>query len=421
MKPAAVLRREWFGGLEVTLPDGRLSFMEADSFHQRQAELATGQTPASNVRVIDATRWGYPLLHDALSTPAGAYLELTYRCDAACTHCYANAGKGRWEDELSLQDIERLLHQLAEAGAYEIRLTGGEPTLRSDLPEILDIISETGMKVSLNTHGCYGENMLRRLLDKGVKDLRISIDGTEAVNDAIRGKGRYQAVLATLRRVASYNRTSDRPVDTTINVTLMTANRRCVRPLIELAGELGTRISFGLLRPAGRADVAQMLAPEDVVRVAMETEQARQSLGLTKRQVRINYDIFCESDLEPWRKPFPFDNSKCPIGTMSLGVTAAGRVVPCNYLALVDNGRWVGEDVRGRNVLDLWHHSEVLKLARQVRRSACADCRYHRTKCNGGCPATAVVLKGGLDAADPYCVRDIADARFPELPSPRAN
>ena len=106
---------------------------------------------------------------------------------------------------------------------------------------------------------------------------------------------------------------------------------------------------------------------------------------------------------------------------MSLGVTAAGRVVPCNYLALVDNGRWVGEDVRGRNVLDLWHHSEVLKLARQVRRSACADCRYHRTKCNGGCPATAVVLKGGLDAADPYCVRDIADARFPELPSPRAN
>ena len=404
MIPHQVLRRETFGGMLVAMPDARFTVLDADGYRRVRNQLADASLTA---RIVDVTAWGYPLLPDALSSPGTAYLELTKRCEGACTHCYAAVSPPGLNKELAFGEIERLLQQLAACGAYYIRLTGGEPTLRNDLSDILDVIAGTGMKAAVNTHGRYGESRLRRLLERGVQDLRISLDGTEPVHDAIRGRGSYQTVLATLRRIADYNQSAHPPADPTINVVLMRANRHCVTPLIDLAAKLGFKLSFGLLRPVGKAETAEMLSPEEVAGAAWEVAQRRRELSLAEGSVRINFDVFCETNSRAPANPFPLDNSKCPIGINGIGVSAEGRVMPCNFMGSIKGGQWLGESICDRDILDLWHHSPVIREARRVKRGGCGGCPHYRTKCNGGCPATALVWTDSLDGRDPYCVRGV--------------
>ena len=187
----------------------------------------------------------------------------------------------------------------------------------------------------------------------------------------------------------------------------MKSNQDCIDDIIQLGTKYDFKISFGLLRPSGRADRSQMLSPVEVAQAAKKVDQHRRALGLSQKQIRINFDIFCNENQDDIFRPFPFDNSKCPIGTMGLGISVDGKIMPCNYMASMDNRKWWGESLLNADLMYLWHHSKLLNESRKVRRHSCRDCDYYMIKCNGGCPATAYVDSGNLDGKDPYCVKDV--------------
>jgi radical SAM protein with 4Fe4S-binding SPASM domain len=360
----------------------------------------------NEVRLVDVTRLGYPLLSDALSSPADVYLELTNSCNGHCTHCYADAQHDPVDSELSYSEIEELLQQLGDLGTFYVRLTGGEPTMRPDFFAIVDLIVGTGMIASVNSNGLVGGESLCQMLERGVGDIRISLDGDEATNDVIRGRGTYQRVVAALTDLIAANRSRE-PAGICINMVLMKCNQHCLRYLAELVAKLGIDLSVGLLRPSGRADRTQMLSPAEVLAAARQVEELRRELGLQGRRIRINFDVFRPARAA--HKPYPLDGSTCALGARGIGVTASGKVIACNYLVQIDDGGWLGDDVRGADLLAVWHRSPVLRKARKVRRQCCNGCRYHVHRCNGGCPVTAYALTGDLDGRDPYCVCDFDD------------
>ena len=95
------------------------------------------------------------------ATPTAPYrmdLALTYRCNNACAHCY-NA-RPRNYPELSTQEWFKILDKLWELGIPHIVFTGGEPTLRDDLPELIRHAEDNGQITGLNTNG-------RKLKDAG--------------------------------------------------------------------------------------------------------------------------------------------------------------------------------------------------------------------------------------------------------------
>lgn len=418
MNSRTILRREWFGGVLVQTPGGRPVLLDQAGYARTRSELAAQATAGQWVRLVDAEELGYPIRQDALATPGLAYLEITKQCNAACTHCYAHASADAAPNELTLAEWTRVIRRLASGGVYYVRLSGGEPTLRPDLLDLLDILAAEGITAALNSHGRFGERTLEQLVRHGVQDVRLSVDGTETIHDAIRGPGAYREVLATLRRLAEYNRSAASRVETTMNVVLMKTNRACLGPLAALATELDCIIRFGLLRPAGRAQRELMLSPEEVLQVAYEIARYRRQLGLGAGRARFEFDVVCEPATEPTRfRPFPFDNSKCPIGTTGLGVSADGWLMPCTFLGYMDDGRWLGENVRDHDILDLWQRSETLTVARSVRRGGCSGCVHYQTRCQGGCPATAYGLTGDLDGRDPYCVRDVPMHPMLSVPS----
>ncbi|MBN1668473.1 MAG: radical SAM protein, partial [Anaerolineales bacterium] len=92
---------------------------------------------------------------DQARLPIAGSLELNLRCNLRCKHCYVSHGHGGipGEVELSRAEIERLLGELAEAGTLWLLLTGGEPLLRRDFPEIYLAARRQGMLLTVFTNG----------------------------------------------------------------------------------------------------------------------------------------------------------------------------------------------------------------------------------------------------------------------------
>lgn len=132
------------------------------------------------------------LCADHYKTTCTALLEVTQRCNLNCRFCFANAG--RELDEPSLEVIEGWYKNvLAASGPVNIQLSGGEPTLRNDLPEIVEMGRALGFNfIQLNTNGlrlAEDPAFVSRLKEAGLSSVFLQFDGTEdQIYQAIRGR-----------------------------------------------------------------------------------------------------------------------------------------------------------------------------------------------------------------------------------------
>lgn len=119
-------------------------------------------------------------------------LELTRRCNLECPVCYASAGK--CGDDPNIEDIERQYDFLmAHGGPFNIQLSGGEPTLREDLPEIIWLGRQKGFTFfQLNTNGirlAAEPDYAKSLKAAGLNTVFLQFDGmSDAVYEALRGR-----------------------------------------------------------------------------------------------------------------------------------------------------------------------------------------------------------------------------------------
>jgi pyruvate-formate lyase-activating enzyme len=104
--------------------------------------------------------------------------ELTTRCDLRCPVCFADAEDTPRKDEIGLEELTRLLEPL-RGRDVQVRLTGGEPTLRPDIVEIVRRVTASGNTADLATNGvrlCREPALLAELVDAGLRGVMIWVD-----------------------------------------------------------------------------------------------------------------------------------------------------------------------------------------------------------------------------------------------------
>ncbi len=123
--------------------------------------------------------------------------NITRRCNLKCIHCYAHAKDQTFKNELSTEQGKMLLDDLAQFGSPVILFSGGEPTIRKDLPELAEYAVSKGMRAVISTNGTLiSKEMAHILKEIGLSYVGISIDGVEETNDRFRGvKGAFKAAL----------------------------------------------------------------------------------------------------------------------------------------------------------------------------------------------------------------------------------
>lgn len=135
---------------------------------------------------------------DGFRLPLEGSVDLTYRCNNHCRHCWVSipAASPEIEKELTCDQISAIVDQAREMGCRKWAISGGEPMLRADFPEIFDYMTHKAVSYSLNTNGTLITPRIARLMKRKGNKMVAIYGANEAVHDRITRKpGSFQATL----------------------------------------------------------------------------------------------------------------------------------------------------------------------------------------------------------------------------------
>ncbi len=128
--------------------------------------------------------------------------EVTRSCNLNCRHCRAAAEKGPYSGELSTDECEKLLSNIAGFAHPIIILTGGEPMLRPDICHIAEFGNSLGLRMVMAPCGkLLTEDSCKKLIASGIQRISLSIDGANAQShDSFRRvNGAFDSVMEGVR------------------------------------------------------------------------------------------------------------------------------------------------------------------------------------------------------------------------------
>ncbi|NMB78257.1 MAG: radical SAM protein, partial [Methanomicrobiales archaeon] len=130
--------------------------------------------------------------------PLEGSLDFTYRCNNNCRHCWLRipAGSPKKQRELTLDEIIHIVDEARGMGCRSWSLSGGEPMIRPDFPEIFDYVTKKSASYSLNTNGTLITPEIAELMTRKGRKMVALYGASEAVHDHItRKKGSYKATM----------------------------------------------------------------------------------------------------------------------------------------------------------------------------------------------------------------------------------
>jgi len=338
----------------------------------------------------------------SLKAPVGLLAELTHRCPLQCPYCSNPLALERVANELSTEAWLDVLAQAAELGVLQLHLSGGEPTVRRDLEEIVAQAAKVGLYSNLITAGVLlTRERLERLAACGLDHVQISIQDTDAANaDRIaHTKGGHAKKL----EVAGWVRAIGLPL--TINAPIHRQNIASLPAFVDLAESLGAqRLEVAHVQYYGWALVnrrALMPTRDQVLRSAEFVAQARERL---KGILVIDFvvpDYYA-------RRPKPCMGGW---GRGIINITPSGKVLPCHAAESMPG--LVFDNVRDKRLRDIWLCSQAFQKYRRTdwMREPCRSCEF-REQDWGGCRCQAFAFTGEADLADPACHKSSFHSAF---------
>lgn len=336
--------------------------------------------------------------------PAYVVWEVTLRCDHACHHCGSRAGVAR-DEELSTSEALGVVQELAELGAREVVLIGGEAYLHDGFFDIVRALKSAGISPQMTTGGRdVGVERARRMADAGLEAASVSVDGLEATHDRMRNAtGSYQAALHALRSL----RDAGIRIGSNINVNRL--NHDDLEELYERLRAVGitawqVQLTAPLGRAADRTDL--ILQPwqllELLPRIAKLKERAFSDGILLMPGNNLGYFGPEEALLRSLTSDGRDHYAGCQAGKYVLGIESQGDVKGCPSL---QSAHYVGANLRKQSLATAWNESAKVGFARTRTRDDlwgfCHECAFADT-CLGGCTFTAHALLG-RPGNNPYC------------------
>jgi PqqA peptide cyclase len=332
--------------------------------------------------------------HRALIPPPVSLLaEITHRCPLQCPYCSNPLELDRAARELDTATWQRVLDEATALGVLQTHFSGGEPTARRDLVELVRHAAGLGQYSNLITSGVLlDQAKLEALIEAGLDHLQLSIqdsraDSADRIGGYRNGHGKKMALAAMVRAAG---------LPLTINAVVHRQNLDHLSEIIDLATELGAqRLEVAHVQYYGWALVnraALMPTREQSLRAIELVKAARERL---KGVLAIDYVVpdyyarFPKPCMGGW-------------GRQNLNITPSGKVLPCHAAETITSLSF--ESVTERPLAEIWYHSTAFNAFRGTdwMPEPCRSCD-RRTIDFGGCRCQAFAVAGRAETTDPAC------------------
>lgn len=275
---------------------------------------------------------------------------VTYRCNARCTMCNRYKCPSKPEEELSIETIKKLPKM------YFTNITGGEPFIREDLPEIVRELYKKSDRIVISTNGFFTDRIIKLCEEFPNVGIRISIEGLEETNNKIRGlDDGFNKGYSTLKKLVEMKHP-----DVGFGMTVQDANAKDLVPLYDLSNELNMEFataslhnSFYFVEAKNIINDRLMVAKEfeKLVNKLLESNSPKKWFRAYFNHGLINY-IFGQKRLLP-----------CDMAFDTFFIDPYGDVMPCNGT----KNKEVMGNLNNQSWEELWNSEQAEKVRNTVR------------------------------------------------------
>jgi pyrroloquinoline quinone biosynthesis protein E len=325
--------------------------------------------------------------------PVGLLAELTHRCPLQCSYCSNPLELERVNKELTTAEWVSVMEQAGAMGILQVHLSGGEPTARKDLGDIVSAASKAGLYTNLITAAVtLTRPRLERLAALGLDHVQISFQDVDEKN--AEHISAYPEGLRKKLEVAHWVTELGLPL--TINAPIHRQNIHNVGRYIELAVELGAqRLEVAHVQYYGWAFLNRAaLIPtyEQTVESIEFVERERERLKGVLTIDMVVPDYYAKRPkpcMGGWGKGF-------------MNITPSGKALPCHAAETIKQLEF--DNVKDRKLLDIWLNSDAFNAFRGTSwvKEPCRSCAFREIDF-GGCRCQAMAITGDARNTDPAC------------------
>lgn len=275
---------------------------------------------------------------------------VTYRCNARCTMCNRYKAPSKPEEEISIETIKKLPQM------YFTNITGGEPFIRNDLKDIVRELYKKSDRIVISTNGFFTDRIIDLCKEFPNVSIRISIEGLEDTNNAIRGlENGFNRGYTTLKKLVEMNHP-----DVGFGMTVQDANAKDLVPLYELSNEMNMEFATASLHNSfyfveakniikDRPMVAQNF--ENLINELLKSNSPKKWFRAYFNHGLINY-IYGQKRLLP-----------CDMAFDTFFIDPYGDVMPCNGT----KEKEVMGNLNEQSWNELWASEQADKVRAKVR------------------------------------------------------
>jgi radical SAM protein len=339
--------------------------------------------------------------------------ETTQSCALACTHCRASARPWRDPEELTTEEGCRLLDEIVELGTPLVVFSGGDPTDRPDLCELIAHAKHAGLRTATIPAATerLDRDTVRRLQQAGVDQMALSLDFPRPeLHDAFRG---VPGAFAKTLQAAAWARELGVPLQ--INTTVCSDTAPYLEEMARFVEALGIVFwEVFFLVPMGRGSLLRGLSAAECEKLFAVIHRVQQTSSFVVKvteapHYRRHVAQALRHEVPEGHMPALLTRSEGPGHTVGLaprGVNAGngflfvshrGEIFPSGFLPLAAG------NVRQTRLSQVYRENELFRRLRRpdLLEGRCGRCEY-RQIC-GGSRSRAYSLTGDPLATDPWC------------------
>lgn len=329
-----------------------------------------------------------------------ACIELTYRCNNNCAHCFCNlpaSDMGAEQRELNTEEIKSILDELTSMGCLWLLITGGEPLLRKDFEEIYLYAKKKGFLITLFTNGTMlNKKIIEFLAEYPPFVTEISLYGAtkETYEKVTRVKGSYERCMAGINSLAASN------IKLKLKTMAISTNQHEIKAMDNIAQDLGCEFRFDSIVQK-RMDNNKYIEPEKY-RIS-----ARDAIDLDKMFPKrmIEFSEFCEKFIGK-----PINTNKlyqCGAGINNIHITPYGYAMACSIMV---KDQFL---LKRKGLKWIWEEGIQAVIGKEKHfYLPCDDCSL--ISLCGQCPAWSIIESGNIKKEVTYLCQ-IAKIRKNEL------